>query len=69
MGHNEIEKIMNSNGHHPLEKVAGYRIERTFINHGPDRWLIFKIYKKLKKPKTANQENNPTKKWGTDLDR
>ena len=42
--------------------------EKIFNNPTSDRGLISKIYKELKKLDT-NKPNNPTKKWGTELNR
>jgi hypothetical protein len=40
--------------------------EKIFTNTTSNRRLIYKIYKELKKLITT-KANNPTKKWGTEL--
>ena len=68
MGPPETEKLCKAKD--TVNKTKGQLTdwENIFTNPTSDRGLISKLYKELKKL-DIKISNNPTKKWGTNLNR
>jgi hypothetical protein len=49
MGHSETKNLLEGKRPHQWDKTAAYRMGKDFTNSTPNRELISKIYKELKK--------------------